>query len=176
MTLPVRGPVRANKDGKFDDRLAASIGERLIALEKTVSAAFGEFAAPTAPSFGGGAPGSPGAPGPPGTPGTSGVTDHGALTGLEDNDHPQYVQQLEPAATRPHTHSPDDVIALDQRFYRRGESARPAPHVHNPEDVAGLDQKAQNQRTPHAHMMADVADLRPEDAQFILASKMFGGY
>lgn len=31
------------------------------------------------------------AAGPPGPAGTSGVTDHGALTGLSDDDHPQYI-------------------------------------------------------------------------------------
>lgn len=32
-----------------------------------------------------------GSPGPPGPPGADGVTDHGALTGLTDDDHTQYL-------------------------------------------------------------------------------------
>lgn len=44
-----------------------------------------------------GPPGPPGPQGPAGPPGDggSGVTDHGALTGLADDDHPQYVTHTE---------------------------------------------------------------------------------
>lgn len=37
--------------------------------------------------------GAPGAQGPAGPAGPPGTTDHGALTGLADDDHPQYLNQ-----------------------------------------------------------------------------------
>lgn len=128
MSLPVRGTIRPRKDGKFDDRLAAAISERLIALEKASGGAAPSgpsFASPAAPAFGGGAPGAPGSPGAPGAPG---ATDHGALTGLHDNDHPQYIHRDEP--------------------------------LHAP---------------PHTHRVADIADLNPDDDQFVTAQKVLGG-
>jgi hypothetical protein len=38
-----------------------------------------------------------------GTGGTGGVTDHGALTGLTDDDHPQYLKTTHTSAADPHT-------------------------------------------------------------------------
>lgn len=176
--VQVRGNIKARQDGKFDDRLAATIGERLIALEKAIRGTAAGFTAPELPSFGPGSPaGTPGAPGPPGAPGTPGVTDHGALTGLEDDDHPQYLHRGQGAP--PHAHGPDDVPGLEQRFLRRGEPAPALPHTHTPES---LDLDARFYRrpervppAPHPHVMADVADLRPDDAQFVLSARIFGG-
>lgn len=111
MTVPVRGTITASKDGKFTQKHASTIGERLIALEKALAGAGVTVAAPAAPAFGGGVPGPP--PGvPPGPPG--GVTDHGALTGLEDNDHPQYVQHLQQTPPQNHVHRTSDVVDFDQ--------------------------------------------------------------
>jgi len=150
--VQVRGNLKARPDGKFDDRLAATIGERLIALEKANRDAVGGFVSPGVPAFGAGNPGAPGSPGAPGAPGASGVTDHGGLTGLEDpEDHPQYVHRAQGPV--PHVHTAES-LGLDAQFYRRGERVSPQPHP---------------------HLMADVADLRPDDAQFVLASRMFGG-
>lgn len=103
MTVPVRGTIRAERDGRFTERHASEIGERLIALEKALrgTVASGPLS-PSVPPFGPGTPGAPGSPGAPGAPGAPGVSDHGLLTGLEDDDHPQYVQRLEPP--RPHAH------------------------------------------------------------------------
>ena len=175
--VQVRGNLKARPDGKFDDRLAATIGERLIALEKANRDAVGGFVSPGVPAFGAGNPGAPGSPGAPGAPGASGVTDHGGLTGLEDDDHPQYVQREQGPV--PHVHGPDDVAGLEQRFLRRGESAPALPHVHTSESL-GLDAQFYRRpervpAQPHSHVMAEVADFRPDDAQFILASRVFGG-
>lgn len=46
-------------------------------------------AGPAGPS---GPKGDVGAPGPQGPPGSGGISDHGQLTGLSDDDHPQYVR------------------------------------------------------------------------------------
>lgn len=179
MSVPVRGQIKADREGRFTEKLAAEIGARLIALEKAIRGASPDvFTSPSVPSFGSGSSGGSSSGGGGGSSSTPGVTDHGALTGLDDAaDHPQYVEQLEPAVPRPHTHGPDDVLLLDQRFYRRGEPARPAPHPHRPEDVVGLDALLARPRTitAHAHVMADVADLRPDDAQFVLAGRIYGG-
>ena len=99
--VQVRGNLKARPDGKFDDRLAATIGERLIALEKAARGIGDTFTAP------GVIPGAPGAPGEPGAPGADGVTDHGELTGLFDDDHPQYLRHLELAPPLPHRHVSD---------------------------------------------------------------------
>jgi len=137
--VQVRGNLKARPDGKFDDRLAATIGERLIALEKANRDAVGGFVSPGVPAFGAGNPGAPGSPGAPGAPGASGVTDHGGLTGLEDpEDHPQYVQHLEPTLLRPHSHTPDDIATLEQRYVRRGESTPPRAHDHLHSVLPGL--------------------------------------
>jgi hypothetical protein len=38
-----------------------------------------------------------------------GITDHGALTGLGDDDHPQYAKEGYPAPVLPHQHMMADV-------------------------------------------------------------------
>jgi hypothetical protein len=48
----------------------------------------------------------------------------------------------------------DEVVGVEHRFIRRFERVAPAGH---------------------SHLMIDVVDLRPDDAQFILASRIFGG-
>jgi len=107
--VQVRGSIKARTDGKFDDRLAATIGERLIALEKANRGTAAGFTAPELPAFGPGSPGgAPGEPGPPGPGG--GVTDHGALTGLEDDDHPQYLQYGYPVMPQAHVHSDEELV------------------------------------------------------------------
>lgn len=155
MSVPVRGQIKADREGRFTEKLAAEIGARLIALEKAIRGASPDvFTSPSVPSFGSGSSGGSSSGGGGGSSSTPGVTDHGALTGLADDDHPQYVEQLEPAVPRPHTHGPDDVLLLDQRFYRRGEPARPAPHIHR---------------------KADVPDVRPDDIEVVIAARIFGG-
>jgi hypothetical protein len=166
------GPnLKANKDGKFTDRLAASIGERLIALEKAVRGTHEPFVTPEIPAYG---PGGPGATGPPGPPGTPGATDHGALTGLEDDDHPRYAQHEETMHPVPHQHNPGDLAGLDNEFLRRLERGPALPHLHHAGEVVGLDLESQT-RTAHTHLTADVVDLRPDDADYILAARIYGG-
>jgi hypothetical protein len=38
---------------------------------------------------------------------------------------------MEPAVPRPHTHGPDDIVALEQRFERIGRPPRPHQHAHS---------------------------------------------
>ena len=45
--------------------------------------------------------------------GGGGVTDHGALTGLSDDDHPQYVLRGDPQHPAPHAHTAADIAGLD---------------------------------------------------------------
>ena len=166
--VQVRGNIKARQDGKFDDRLAATIGERLIALEKAIRGVGDAFTAPELPAFGSGTPaGTPGAPGPPGAPGTPGapgVTDHGALTGLEDDDHPQYVQHEYPAVARPHVHTDADIVGLENRFVQRNETLRASAHAHAASDVVGMDaefvRRGESVRpVAHQHVLGDVADF-----------------
>ena len=51
MSIPVRGNIRARRDGKFDDSLASRIGERLITLERSVSGLTDSFVMRTADVF-----------------------------------------------------------------------------------------------------------------------------
>ncbi|MGE5716716.1 MAG: hypothetical protein ACM369_08720 [Acidobacteriota bacterium] len=160
--VQVRGSIKARPDGKFDDRLAATIGERLIALEKANRGTAAGFVAPELPSFGPGSPGGgPGAPGPPGPAGAPGVTDHGALTGLEDDDHPQYV--LHGQETVAHVHTDAELVGLENRFVQRGETIRAAAHSHAAQDVVGVDtefvRRGESVRpAAHQHVLSDVAD------------------
>jgi hypothetical protein len=170
VTVSVRGKLIA-PGGKFTEGVASQISDRLIALEKALQQGGDRFVSPEAPAFGAGA----GSSTVTNITNVTGVTDHGALTGLEDNDHPQYAQHLEPAAPRPHVHGPDDVLSLDGRFYRRSEAVRPAPHIHTAQDIAGFDFDRPQPVRPHAHVAADVADLSPDDAQFVLAQQVYGG-
>lgn len=174
MTVPVRGSIRYDPRGAWLEE----ISRRLIALEKasggTASTAAGPtFAAPATPAFGGGSSGGPSS----GGSSPTGTSDHGALTGLQDDDHPQYAPVG--AAISQHQHVPDDIVALEHRFLRRLEPARPLPHGHSAEELQ-LDSRfyRRGERVrpeAHAHVMGDVADLFPNDAQFILASRIFGG-
>lgn len=145
MSVKVQGRVPT----RWDDSTAKHITERFRALEKAVAGGQDVFRSPATSPFGPGAPGAPGAPGPPGTPG---VTDHGALTGLEDNDHPQYVLHEEQAKPEPHVHGELDVQGLENRFVQRGESVTPHGHV---------------------HLMADLADYNEWEA--VLWQRVLGG-
>jgi len=170
VSVPVRGTLHANKEGKFTEQHAAAIGKRLIALEKAWAGASPSYVSPSAPSFGGGAPGTPGAPGAPGAPGT---TDHGALTGLLDDDHPQYVPHGQEAEPNPHLHGAAEIVGLEARFEERIEALSPVPHVHRAEDVRGIETPVDYQPAPHVHSMNDIADFDP--AQIMLFVEVFGG-
>lgn len=75
-----------------------------------------------------GPPGEPGEPGPAGPPG--GITDHGALSGLSDNDHPQYSLTSHTHSVPSHTHDIDDINATgtkDDTTYLRGDGTWSVP-------------------------------------------------
>ena len=171
MSVSVRGKVPSG----WSDQTARHITERLQALERALAGGAQVFLSPSIPTFGTGTvPPSGGGGG-----GGTGVTDHGGLTGLADDDHTQYALRGEPTQAKPHDHQPDDVVGLEQRFIRRGESARALPHVHTAEEL-DLDARfyRRGERVPpnqHNHVMADVSNLRPDDEQFVLAGRMFGG-
>lgn len=172
MTVSVRGRVPS----EWGEQTAAHITERLQALERATRGVDSGFVAPGVPAFGGGAvPGGGGSTVPPGGGGPGGgggTTDHGALTGLLDDDHPQYVEQGD--AVKPHAHGPYDVVGLEERFLQHGEHPY-TPHTHGQQDILGLDQRQRVQTPPHAHNMQDIPDLNPTDVQFILAARIFGG-
>jgi len=140
MSVTVRGRVPS----QWNDQTVAHLTERLRALETAVAGGKGSFTSPAAPPFG------PGAGvvvvSAPGGGVSGGVTDHGALTGLADNDHPQYLA--------------------------RHEAAQSLPHSHRAEDVSGLEQ-TRRPPLPHSHTTADVADFDPW--QQILMTRIFGG-
>lgn len=114
-----------------------------------------------------------GTQGPPGSGGGGGSSDHGALSGLEDDDHPQYHSdargdvryytkpqadtQLGEKADSVHAHSIADVTALQTSL--DGKAA--ASHAHSIADVtvlqASLDGKA---AASHAHSITDVSGLQ----------------
>lgn len=166
MSVTVRGRV----PNEWSPQTALHITERLRALEKAMAGGVEIFRSPAAPPTGPTIIVTPGSGG-TGGPGTGGVTDHGDLTGLLDNDHPQYAQRGE----RPpiHGHSSFDVSGLEGRFHLRGEAARPAQHRHNAQDISGLDQSPPMLRK-HVHSQGDISDLSASDTQFILASQIFG--
>lgn len=172
MTVKVRGRVPTRKDGQFTVTEASHIAERLRALEKALGSGSPEFLSPGTPTFGSGPVVAPGGGGGGGGGTTPGVTDHGALTGLEDDDHPQYVEHGE--SVRPHQHGPFDVSGLEGRFRQHFEREF-RPHTHGAGDILGLDRGERSAVKPHAHVMGDVADLRPDDWQFVLAQRIFGG-
>ena len=139
MSVPVRGRVPTRGDGKFTDEAATHIAERLRALEKAISGGqvtFTPFGTPTFGSGSGSSSGGSSGGGSGGGSGTPGVTDHGALTGLDDNDHPQYLLHEDQARPKPHVHGEWEVVGLDNRFVVRGESVRAAAHQHRLSDVA----------------------------------------
>ena len=157
MTVAVRGRVPIRQDGRFTDGEATHIAERLQALERAIAGSGSTFLAPSTPTFGSGpiissgsGAGSGGGGGGGGTGGGTTVTDHGALTGLEDDDHPQYAGRFD--SVKPHSHGPFDVAGLESRFPNRFERIV----------------------FPHSHMMGDVPDLRPDDAQFVIAGRIYG--
>ena len=114
-----------------------------------------------------------GTQGPPGAGGGGGSSDHGALTGLADDDHPQYHDDARGDVryyTRPqadtllggkadsaHTHSIADTTGLQTAL--DGKAA--ASHAHVTGDVPGLqgllDDKA---AASHAHSIGDVSGLQ----------------
>ena len=117
MSVPVRGSIRLDKTGRWLEE----ISRRIIALEKASGGAASvtpSFASPATPAFGSGSSGGSS------TTTITGATDHGALTGLGDDDHPQYAQ-------------------------------------------AGVTET-------HSHSRHDIADLQPNDLQFVLAAELFG--
>ena len=147
MTVAVKGKVPT----KWDDQTSRHLTDRLQALERALAGGAQVFVAPAIPSFGPGAGGGGGGGG--GTTVVTGATDHGALTGLGDDDHPQYVQHGE-RVVFPHQHSNVDLVGLEHSFLPRGVASPP---------------------TPHNHLAKDVTDLRPDDEQYVLAHRMFGG-
>lgn len=104
-----------------------------------------------------------------------GVTDHGALTGLADDDHTQYYDAarlataLSPYATTAavttgltskadtgHTHAETDVTNLVADLSGKA----PTVHSHAQADVTGLSAAlAAKAPTAHAHLQADVTGL-----------------
>jgi len=168
MTVSIRGKVPS----AWNDQTAAHLTERLRALETALAGGRPANTAPAAPAFGPGAGvvvvSTPGGGGP-----SSGVTDHGELTGLSDNDHPQYLPRFE-SVTPQHTHNSEDIRGVAGRFQERLERRPPAVHTHIPEEIVGLAQRERRGIEPHAHRMGDVADLRGDDVQFILAGQVFG--
>lgn len=113
-----------------------------------------------------------GTQGPPGS-GGGGSSDHGALTGLADDDHPQYHSDARGDIryyTRPqsdallggkadsaHTHTIVDTPGLQTAL----DSKAAASHAHVTGDVAGLqaalDSKA---AASHAHSIGDISGLQ----------------
>ena len=114
-----------------------------------------------------------GTQGPPGAGGGGGSTDHGALTGLADDDHPQYHDDARGDVryyTRPqadallggkadslHTHSIADTAGLQSSL--DGKAA--ASHAHVTGDVVGLQAALDGKAAAsHAHSIGDVSGLQ----------------
>jgi len=181
VSVPVRGTIKAPRKqiklpdgsvvtiGDFTQTVASEIGERLITLEKHASGVVSGT-----PSTLPGIPGVPGSPGLPGAPGAPGVSDHGALTGLLDDDHPQYVQHGEQTDATPHVHGAAELYGLEARFEERVEALSAPPHVHLASDVLGIEPAPlSSQPDPHVHSMRDLVDYDP--AQIMLFIEVFGG-
>ena len=109
----------------------------------------------------------------------SGVTDHGALTGLGDDDHTQYHNDargdvryytksqvdasLAGKANTSHGHAIGDVTNLQATLDGKAATS----HTHAPSDVTGTavidsDPRLSNARTPtaHSHVIADTTGLQ----------------
>lgn len=173
MTVKVRGRVPRWANTPEAETAAQHIQERLHAVEVALAGGAPQFVSPSVPTFGSGpivAGGGGGGGGGGGTT-TTGVTDHGMLTGLTDDDHPQYVEQGD--AVKPHGHGPYDVSGLETRFVNRFERNM-SPHTHGPQDILGYDQRQRVQTQPHVHILADIADVKV-DAEMVLMSRIFGG-
>jgi len=91
-----------------------------------------------------------------------GVTDHGALTGLDDDDHPQYHNDARGDARYSqlgHGHAISEVTNLQQEL----DSKADGTHTHAIADTTGLqaalDQKAS---LSHTHAVSDVTGLQGE--------------
>lgn len=93
-----------------------------------------------------------GTQGPPGSgTGGGGVTDHGALTGLGDDDHAQYHNDAR-ADARYYTKTQSDVALA-------GKAA--AVHSHIIGDVTGLQATLDGKAaSTHSHVIADVSGLQ----------------
>jgi hypothetical protein len=181
MSVTIKGRVPVRSDGQFTASEAAHIAERLISLEKAVSGGFEKFSSPSAPSSG---PGSGGtvvvvAPGGGGGGGGTPVADHGSLTGLADDDHPQYAKTTNAMHPVAHLHTAQEIVGLEQ------PPKAPLPHRHNAGDVQGIEQPP---RAPlsHRHNVEDISGLEPEPHRFqaapeidywtaVMFSKVFGG-
>lgn len=152
MTVPVRGTIRPvnrtvtfkDGDGKMvtltlselSERTASEIGERLVALEKdTRGAGEAGILSPGAVPFGPGAD----------TNVTNvtniveGTTDHGALTGLLDDDHPQYVQHGEKVHPKPHQHQTGPAVDLTYEPSGPGTSTLVAAADHTHRMALGIE-------------------------------------
>lgn len=158
--IPVRG--RVPRD--WTDKTAAHLTDRLQAIERELSGARPTFTTPSRPTFGSGSGATP----PSGSGGTSGsgagggVTDHGALTGLLDDDHPIYQLRGEESEPSPHVHLEPEIQGLDARFVQRNEAVLPEAHLHLASDVVGLPPQNEGLEA-HVHVARDVVDL-PQDA------------
>lgn len=151
MTVAVRGRVPRWSTDEKAEQSAQHIQERLQALERALAGGAPTFTAPSMPIFGSGPVSGGGSGGGSGSgTGGGGVTDHGALTGRGDDDHPHYALRLE---GMPHSHAAHEVVGMDL-YQQRGENVHAAQHVHS---------------------KAEIVDLRSDDEQFVIAGKMFGG-
>lgn len=132
MSVTVQGAVPRKWNPQTSDHLT----RRLQRLEKAIAGGAEVFVSPALPTFGSGSP-PPGGGGPPGGGPGGGVTDHGALTGLEDaEDHSWAIQHGEQVKPEAHVHGPDEVLGLESKFARRGELVA---HQHTLHDVPDFD-------------------------------------
>lgn len=173
MSVTVQGRVPR----KWGDEAVSHLTRRLQILERALAGGADRFLAPSVPTFGSGTVSGGAGSSPSGgtSPGGSTGGNHGALTGLLDDDHPQYAPRS--MAFGPHQHDVGDVVNIESQFLRRLESFR--AHTHRPEEL-DLDSRfyRRGERVPteaHTHSIAEMSDLNPADMQFILASRIFGG-
>jgi len=97
-----------------------------------------------------------------GIDGDLGVTDHGALTGLGDNDHPQYAlaatmtAELAGKAATSHTHAQSEVTGLEAALAGKAATS----HTHAQSEVTGLEAAlAGKAATSHTHAQSEVTGL-----------------
>lgn len=98
--------------------------------------------------------------------GGGGETDHGALTGLSDDDHPQYALAdgtRGSFAAANHSHAISDVTGLQSELDGKqpAGSYAPASHTHT-EYVETTDPRLSDARTPtaHSHTISNVTGLQ----------------
>lgn len=167
MSVSVRGKVPSG----WNDQTARHITERLQALERALAGGAQTFVAPAIPSFGSGTV--PGGGGGSGGGSGSGVTDHGALTGLGDDDHPQYQQHVD-VPLRPHQHTTADLVGVEHEFARKAEAFR--PHVHPPDEFDPHFYRRGERVRPEAHQHVLGVDVTgAQDENVVLSMRMFGG-